>query len=116
MRFIRFHVEITDHAMGASWTVDHTYHYSNKEFGETNIPDLERKFGREVIHAFAHHIGFFGRTITVSPVLTTYETRQPTLDEAKEMRGYRMIRLVEAGEDREIAEPVSFLRKRTEGA
>lgn len=108
MRFIRFYVEITDHAMGATWTVDKTYTYSNKQFGETNIPDLERTFGKEVMHGFAHHIGFFGRTVTVSPVQVTYETRQPTLDEAKQLRGYQALRLVEKVEEREIVEPIAF--------
>lgn len=94
MKFITYHVELTDEALGVSWTVDHTYHYSHRDFFQDKLPDLEKKFAKEVMWAFAYHVGFFGRTITVSAVTMRYEDRQPTLDEAKKIRGWDMIRLV----------------------
>lgn len=94
MKFITYQCELTDEALGATWTCRHTYHYTNRGFDETKLPDLEKEFAKEVMWAFSYHVGFFGRMITVSPVTMQYEDRPPTMDEAKKIRGWNMITLV----------------------
>lgn len=110
MKFITYHCELTDEALGATWTVHHTYHYSARGFDETKLPDLEKKFAKEVMWSFSYHVGFFGRTITVSPVTMIYEDRQPTLDEAKKIRGWDMIQLVVKDGERTGNEPKPLYR------
>lgn len=108
MKFVTYHCELTDEALGLTWTVDHTYHFTHRGFDPTKLPDLEKKFAKEVMWAFSYHVGFFGRTISVSPVATSYEERQPTLDEAKKIRGWEMIRLVAKDEEGNAIEPTPF--------